>query len=136
MSVSLTFQDNGLIKKLRQISESETEVMKELILTGLRVETIAKEHVAVDTGRLKTSIFTVWQGSPTSRPYTDSKGKGHVAKFFTKPKSLEVIVGTNVEYAWIIEQRGGRDGKGQYYLSNAYKSAVEELKERIAKKIL
>ena len=125
--VRLNYKDNDVIKLLQKISKTDKQVMDELIVAGLRIETIAKELVPVDTGRLKTSIHT-----ETDKLNTATGGDN----FETKADAGEVLVGTNVNYAEIIHDNGGKNERGKAFLSEAFMTGVGELREVIAKKIL
>jgi phage gpG-like protein len=126
--VRLEYKDSDVIKLLRQISKTDKQVMDELVVTGLRIETIAKElETAVDTSRLRNSIHT-----ETDRLNTATEGDN----FRTKAEPGEVLVGTNVNYAEIIHSKGGKQGRGKAFLSEAFMYGIGELRTVIAKKIL
>ena len=84
-------------------------ILKELQITGLKVESKAKVRAPIDTGRLRSSIAT-------------------------KTDKNSVTVSTNVEYAPFVEH-GTVKMKARPYLFNSYKEELPRLIARI-KKIL
>lgn len=129
---------------------TDEQIEQALIAIGAKVETHAKLPVAsggnmpVDTGRLKNSItFALAGKTATTKRYkpdkkvTDDK--------LTKPysgtapadpngKVRSVYVGTNVEYAEIVEN-GTSGRKARHYLRNAVNDHMEEYKS-LAEKAL
>jgi phage gpG-like protein len=80
-------------------------ILKELQITGLKVETKAKVRVPIDTGRLRSSIAT-------------------------KTRKENVTVSTNVEYAPFVELGTSRMS-ARPYLFNSYKEELPRLIKRI-----
>lgn len=76
-------------------------IKKELVITGLMVESAYKVAVPVDTGRLRASAWTKHEGLK-SFSYT-AQGKSYNGDLDFDPKDGGVGVGTNVEYANAIE---------------------------------
>lgn len=72
------------------------------------VETFAKDKVEipVDTGRLRASIHTKRPYKP-SHQYKDRAGNQFQATLTGQISYEEVIVGTNVEYAEVMNKYGG-----------------------------
>lgn len=128
------------LKKLND--DIKAEVYETLIaLTRAEVETKAKRNVPVDSGRLKASIMTITK-ERTSYNYTDRKKNSYDGKLRSvNPKEYEIFVGSNVEYAVKIHERGGGGegsrrtfkgqkkpkGYGRYFLSNAFEEAVPKM---------
>lgn len=131
------------------MAATDEQIIKALIAIGAKVETHAKaDYVPVDTGRLKNSITFALAGQPANTSayradFTRYKTKtGKIAirtkrvKSWTykgkapadpggKPRS--VYVGSNVEYAEIVEN--GTSGRaGKHYLRNAVVNHMEEYK--------
>jgi phage gpG-like protein len=118
------------------------EVYETLIaMSRVEIETVAKRAVPVDTGRLKSSIMTLTEKRKTYT-YTDREGNSYDGKLKTEQAiGYEVLVGTNVEYAIKIHERGGGGAKsnrtvggqkrpkgyGRYFLKNAYDQAIPKM---------
>lgn len=105
------------------------KIQKALILGGLAIEAEAKDTAQVDSGRLRASYSTNWDGSgiqsaPVQAPAKTgdgvsqpSKGVGDIAV---------VRIGSNVEYAFFIEY--GTKNMEPYM--TLHKAALK-LKERV-----
>lgn len=131
------------------MAATDEQIIKALIAIGAKVETHAKaDYVPVDTGRLKNSITFALAGrtamiatyNPDITRYKTKTGKTAIRtrrlKTYSykgkapadpggKPRS--VYVGSNVEYAEIVEN--GTSGRaGKHYLRNAVVNHMEEYK--------
>ena len=98
---------NAQIKEL--MKKFPREVQQEVQNTALvDVETFAKTktNIPVDTGRLRASIHTK-RISKQNHTYTDNIGNSYNGTLTGRVTKDEVIVGTNVEYAEILNKRGG-----------------------------
>lgn len=98
---------NAQIKQL--LKEFPREVSKEIYNTALvDVESFmkTKTNIPVDTGRLRASIHTKRIGKPNHQ-YTDREGNSFNGTLTGQVSRDEVIVGTNVEYAEYMNERGG-----------------------------
>jgi len=118
------------------------DVYKTIIaMSKVEIETVAKRAVPVDTGRLKTSIMTLTKDIKTYS-YTDREGNSYDGKLKSvQPFGYDVFVGTNVEYAVYIHEKGGGGpfsgrtaggkkkpkGHGRYFLKNAYDAAIPKI---------
>lgn len=145
-SITFTLTDNTNLV----LNALDEQIEQALIAVGAMVETHAKLPVAsggnmpVDTGRLKNSITFAVAGQPahTKKYSADTKIKNDkLAKAYTgkapadpggKPRS--VYVGSNVEYAEIVEN-GTSGRKARHYLRNAVNDHMEEYKS-LAEKAL
>ena len=123
--------------KLVQEAE-EYQIKQALIAIGARVETHAKaDYVPVDTGRLKNSItYALAGGTAHKKKYKPNPGKVKGEDRYTKEysgvvpedkdgKVRSVYVGTNVEYAEIVEN-GTAGRSGVHYLRQAVTNHMEE----------
>jgi hypothetical protein len=110
-------------------------------MSRVEIETVAKRNVPVDSGRLRASIITVTRNATTFN-YTDREGGSYDGMLRTvRARQGEVIVGTNVEYAEKIHERGGGGpnsgrsnggqkkpkGYGKHFLKKAYDRAVPRI---------
>jgi len=130
--VRIEWNDKDVINKMRAIYNSETRVRDELVYVGLETERLSKEAVPVDTGRLKTSIHVQTKQSG-GHSYQDSAGNTFDGRMNVQLEDTDVAVGTNVNYAEKIHERGGRGGKGQDFLLNAFNASRTNLLNRLAK---
>lgn len=116
----------------------EEQIEMALIAIGAKMESNAKAlYVPVDTGRLKNSITYAMAGGPAQiSSYgadTGSGDDGEQGQYSgTAPsdpggKVRSVYVGTNVEYAEIVEE-GTSGRKGRHYLRDAVNNHIEEYK--------
>jgi hypothetical protein len=149
------------IKKINKMPEEvQGKMIDELRLTAYIIETSYKIAVPVITSRLKTSIH-VEHSHIKSYNYSDNKGVSFDGYTGYNLKPTQVIIGTNVEYADVIEfgftgdvsvksfQRTSKNGnthtvsahtrKMERMGNNALKEAFEKetagLPERLAKLI-
>lgn len=135
MSVKLELKVNKLVDKFDSMTtEIQKDMIDELRITGLMIESSYKIAVPVDTGRLKTSIHTE-HSDMKSYSFSDSTGNTYNGSLNYDLKPTQVIVGTNVEYANKIEKRGGKSGKGKRALLQAFETETAGLPERLAKLI-
>lgn len=132
--------DLKLRDQLHILSELMEDKVKAMILevAFVDVETFAKTKVPVDSGRLRASIHTKFKskGDAKALPLPESqltfsyKAQGETFDGTLREplKELEVIVGTNVEYAKKINREGGGGvnsrsklpkGTGQGYMDKA-----------------
>jgi uncharacterized cupin superfamily protein len=122
----------GVIGDLRQYTrESLDAMMDELAITGTEIESTYKQNVPVDTGRLISSIHTETSRA-TGFSYNDQTGQVFQGTFQTRPGKYDVIVGSNVEYAGVIEDQGGKI-KGKQALENAYDLHTKNLPDKLLK---
>jgi hypothetical protein len=134
MSVKLELKADQLIKKFGSLTEEIQKAMiDELRVTGFMIESAFKIGVPVDTGRLRSSIHTE-HSDQTSFSYSDSKGNTFTGSLGYRLKPTQVVVGTNVEYAEVIEYKGGKT-KGKGALLTAFEAETKGLPERLAKLI-
>jgi hypothetical protein len=134
---------NALREEMKQLNKRIQEEVDETILAMARVEieTVAKRNVPVDSGRLRASIITVTKDTTTFN-YTDREGGSYDGMLRTvRAGEGDVIVGTNVEYAEKIHERGGGGpnsgrssggqkkpkGHGRHFLRKAYDKAVPRI---------
>jgi hypothetical protein len=111
--------DNKLREQLHILSGLMEDKVKAMILevAFVDIETFAKKEVPVDTGRLRASIHTKFKskGDAKALPLPESQqtfsytseGQTYNGTLREPIKELEVIVGTNVEYAKKINREGG-----------------------------
>jgi hypothetical protein len=130
----LTIEVKGLIDNLENLpKEVEKKMVQELRVTGLMIESDYKIAVPVDTGRLRSSIHTEHSGF-RNFTYNNKQGDIFDGKLSINPNDRQVVVGTNVEYSTIIEERGGKI-KGKDALATAFKKNTAGLLNRLLKLI-
>lgn len=134
VSIDVSLVDNS--KLVLEATDEQIEMA--LIAIGAKMESHAKaDYVPVDTGRLKNSITFALAGGPAhistygpdsgggddtqSRPYSGN------APADPGGKVRSVYVGSNVEYAEIVEE-GTSGRRGKHYLRNAVNNHIEEYK--------
>lgn len=139
MSMTFSVLDNSDLV----LAATDEQIEQALIAIGAMVETHAKLPVAnggnmpVDTGRLKNSITFALAGqsaqiktySPDALDGEDKQSKPYSGIALADPggKPRSVYVGTNVEYAEIVEN-GTSGRKARHYLRNAVNEHMEEYK--------
>lgn len=130
----LTLEMKGLIDKLENLpKEVEKKMVQELRVTGLMIETDYKIAVPVDTGRLRSSIHTEHSDFRNFN-YTNKQGEIFDGKLSIDPTNKQVVVGTNVVYSTIIEERGGKI-MGKDALATAFQKNTSGLLDRLMKLI-
>lgn len=120
------------------LKATDEQIEMALIAIGAKMESHAKaDYVPVDTGRLKNSITFALAGGPAQiSSYGPDSGGGDDEQ--SKPysgtapadpggKVRSVYVGSNVEYAEIVEE-GTSGRKGKHYLRDAVNNHIEEYK--------
>lgn len=139
----------ALENELKNLKKEIVNEVYEKFITMARVEieTVAKQNVPVDSGRLRASITTLTKESNTYS-YTDREGNSFDGRLKSvQPQAYDVIVGTNVEYAMKIHERGGGGefagrtsggqknpkGYGRYYLRDAFENAIPKMIAEIRK---
>jgi phage gpG-like protein len=144
------------VDKVEELSNELANLKKEIVekvyetfitMARVEVETVAKQNVPVDSGRLRASITTLTKESQTYQ-YTDREGNSFDGRLKSvQPKEYEVIVGTNVEYAEKIHDKGGGGkfagrtsggqknpkGYGRGFLDNAFTQAIPKMVAAIRK---
>ena len=142
MDLTFSVVDNTAL--VQQATDEQIE--QALIAIGAMVESHAKNYVPIDTGRLKNSITyaVAGQGASTKsygpdKPVaSDTQSKPYTGKAPSDPggKPRSVYVGSNVEYAEIVENGvAGRRNKHAHFLRNAIVNHMEEYKS-LAEKAL
>ena len=108
-------------------SGMEEKLVKLVKETGFRIHRLAvKPPIPVDTARLKSSIHPVFHGGGSYK-YTDDMGRAFDGSLKEKPANpFEVIVGTNVEYAFDVESRVP-------FLNPAFQKAKSEFDNQVNK---
>lgn len=134
--------DVSLVDNLYLVLKATDEQIEQaLTAIGAKVESHAKaEYVPVDTGRLKNSITYALAGkSAKIKKYGPDKkgGKDKQSKPYSgtapadpggKPRS--VYVGSNVEYAEIVEN-GTSGRRARHYLRDAVTNHMEEYRNLV-----
>lgn len=132
MKVSATINATSLRDTLKRLDKRyQVAIDKELSLTAVEIESSYKVNVPLQTARLRTSIHTETKNKK-GYSYGDKKGNTYNGSFQTKAELNQVLVGTNVQYAGIIEQKGGKT-KGQNALKNAFETHTKGIESRIAR---
>lgn len=94
-------------KTKEMLNEKDEAIEKALESIGILLERYAKESCPVDTGLLRNSITYCIDGKHPNIPNyqgTDGKSGGYDGEMPKEPKGKRaVFVGTNVEYASIVE---------------------------------
>jgi HK97 gp10 family phage protein len=131
--------DVSLVDNAKLVSEAtDQQIEMALIAIGAKMESNAKAlYVPVDTGRLKNSITYALAGGPAQiSSYGADSGSGddgEQGKYSgTAPsdpggKVRSVYVGSNVEYAEIVEE-GTSGRRGRHYLRDAVNNHIDEYK--------
>ena len=131
--------DVSLVDNSKLVLEAtDQQIEMALIAIGAKMESNAKAlYVPVDTGRLKNSITYALAGGPAQiSSYGADPGSGddgEQGKYSgTAPpdpggKVRSVYVGSNVEYAEIVEE-GTSGRRGRHYLRDAVNNHIEEYK--------
>jgi len=103
-----TKEVQALINKIEERGGEIAEyIADEVAYTALMIESDAKKRCPVRTGRLRASI-----------------------KAFTSKSPISAVVGTNVEYARVVEF-GGKRRRAKPYLYPAYFYWIGKLKETL-----
>ena len=122
------------------IKDVNAGVLRALETMGLIAEGYAKRLCPVDTGRLRNSITHAIDGeSAAIGSYTDDKGGGPWGYSGSTEKEQgenvrSVYIGTNVEYAPIVEL-GGYHRKATHFLKRAVQGHNEEYKQIITESL-
>jgi hypothetical protein len=144
MSVRIIIKNNNkLSNELKKLNKDlQHEIYDTLYaMSKAEIETVAKRNVPVDSGRLRASINTMTENVDTFN-YTDRNGNSFDGMLKTvRAKKGQIFVGTNVEYAEKIHERGGGGpnsrrtsggqkkpkGYGRHFLRKAYMQAVPKM---------
>ena len=101
---------------------------KALEIIGGKAESYAKKLCPVDTGRLRNSIVYVTAGSGGSKGGLGEPARPEDMSPHSTPDKGTVVIGTNVEYAEIIELGGSKQApKG--YLNPAMQRHIKEYRQ-------
>lgn len=134
---------NKLKDELKNLNDEIKDTVFEVLfaMSKSEIETPAKRTAPKDTGRLIASINTFTKNITTFN-YRDETGQSYDGTLKSiKPKGYEIIVGTNVEYAVYMHEKGGGGpysgrtvggekrpkGYGRYFLKKAYEQAVPKI---------
>lgn len=125
----------GINETVRNLEELQklvnAEAGKILVLAATKFQTKAQlNEKAVDTGTLRRSIHLA---APDAEHDSDLEKAHKEAPNDTEPikaskiiakteKGFRVYIGTWLQYAKKIHRDGGKNGKGKYFLKNAYKT--------------
>lgn len=140
IDVKITIADHS--KEVGDALDSQIE--QALIAMGMTAETYAKKPLAdggympVDTGRLKNSITYAIAGKsaniksygPDKKGVDDKQSRPYVGNAPPDPdnKPRSVYIGSNVEYAEVVEE--GTSGRtARHYLRHAITDHVDEYKK-------
>lgn len=103
-------------------AELDEGIKKALTMIGQQAMGYASMTVPVQTGRLRGSISYA-----TEEAYGNAGAhKAEDSAMHANPSSGQVVIGTNVVYAPVIEFRGGKLRRGQHYLRNAISDHVDQ----------
>lgn len=120
-----------VLKKFQNFAEEiKVEAQQELVASCMiEIETVAKEKLTqdghIDTGRLRASIFTKTKDKRNHR-YSDQEGNSYTCKLSKSVKDLQVVCGTNVEYALKIERLDS-------YIQYAYRQGTPKIVKNMNK---
>ena len=134
MGITVSVNDNSKLAK----EELETAIKKALMQCGEIAINYASKACPVDTGLLRNSLAYA-RGGESSNPssYADNEGKNHGTYDGKAPSDSDskyvLHVGTNVEYAKMVECGLGQDE--QPYLAPALKDHGETYKSIILKEL-
>lgn len=124
---------NRVLKNFQNFGEEiKVEAQKELVANCMvEIETVAKEKLTqdghIDTGRLRASIFTKTKDNKTNR-YSDHEGNSYTCELSKSVKDLQVVCGTNVEYALKIERL---DSYMQYAFRQGYPKILKNMNKML-----
>ena len=134
---------NKLKDELKDLNEEIKDTVFDVLfaMSKSEIETKAKRMAPKDTGRLIASINTFTK-NVTTFMYRDNTGQTFDGKLKSvQPKGYEVYVGTNVEYAIYMHEKGGGGefsgrtvggekrpkGYGRYFLKKPFEEAVPKI---------
>ena len=107
---------------------------RSLEIIGLTAEKYGKGECIVKTGRLRNSITHAVSGESKTFEYTDNSGKSFTGGLNAPDDGdSAVYVGTNVEYAPIIEARDHFLVRAATAHPNTYKKIIEDEFAKIPK---
>jgi hypothetical protein len=110
------------------------DVERILVAHALDLQARIQRRTPVLTGRLRNSIHTVPPNSSDRFRYTDNSGKSFNGSLGVSTGPGEVIVGTNVEYAPVIEAGRSRQApQGMFAVS--LKEKTLELERAIMQRV-
>lgn len=115
--IKLKLQEKSVRETLKYFDNfakrKQGQIVLELRKSAVRIESEAKRNTPVDTGRLRSSIHSEYAGKEGFH-YSDKKGNGFNGGLSTRAQGLQILVGTNVEYAALIEYGGKGKGPRPY----------------------
>lgn len=130
---------NIISHKDEVLNELSRKINLALNAIGAKAEEYAKKDCPVDTGRLRNSITYATNTYAGTGSYTDKNGNHYNdATGFSTPSEGEVYIGTNVEYAKIVEYNDRANhpsGKAHFLRDSAtthgkeYKKIVQQILE-------
>ena len=138
LSMSITGISETLKKMAEMNSKLEKKIVTSAIKAGFKVEADAKYYCPVDTGRLRSSISTNWNGSGMGEGKIQAKaeaGDGIKQPPTEGDAIITVVVGTNVKYARAVEMGTSRM-KRVPYLSQAYYQNIGYIKEHVKNAVI
>ena len=131
-----------LVKRLQKIerdlnTKPRTELAKFLMVAGEElakaIKKQSKDVMPVKTGRLRASVHSKHSPSDTFI-YSDSEGMAHAGGLKESIKEgEEVVVGTNVEYAFKIDVSHGFMTKGKNDFMPIFDRELKKLAEKVVK---
>lgn len=120
----------------------EIGALRGLVGSAIMVHKTAVVNCVVDTGRLKSSIsYTVdggsYMGYSTRVTPTMQNNKPTVSVTDHEISKVRgsAFIGTNVQYAWVIEVNGGKNGRGKGFIRNALATRKTACERVIASEI-
>jgi phage gpG-like protein len=100
---------------------------RSLEIIGLKAEEYAKGETVVKTGRLRNSITHAVSGESKTFTYADENGKSFTGGLNAPSDGDDAVyVGTNVEYAPVIEARDHFLLRAATAHPNTYKKIIED----------
>lgn len=100
---------NELQKQLKELLKEFPQEIEQIVTHTAIVDVesfIKRNPIPVDTGRLRASFHTKRVSKPTHR-YNDDEGNSFDGTLRGKVYKDSVLVGSNVEYAEFMNERGG-----------------------------
>ena len=126
VKITTNFKSNS--KEVKEALHEAVEMALEAV--GLQAAGYAQLLCPVDTGRLRNSIVYTTNGSGGPKGGCGEPFEPEDIEPHETPEKGTVVIGTNVEYAEIIELGGSKQApKG--YLNPAMQSHIKEYKEII-----
>ena len=112
----------SVLDRLRDVAALQKRVDDEVLITAFRIATVTAQEVPVDTGLLRNSYHVHHASAPPR----------NANPLPAPPDRVTAVVGSVLEYAPVIEGKGGRDQIGKGAFGSAYVQETNGFPQRIA----